>query len=102
MSENINNIAEVVAEVVEEVPEVKVKRAYRSKFHYMTEEEIKQHKAEMKRKNNLKYKENHYDKIKQAQKRYFDSEKGRDYQRDYKRKEALTKKEAKLQEALDV
>ena len=98
MSENINNIVEVV----EEVPEVKVKRAYRSKFHYMTEEEIKQHKAEMKRKNNLKYKENHYDKIKQAQKRYFDSEKGRDCQRDYKRKEALTKKEAKLQEALDV
>ena len=98
MSENINNIVEVV----EEVPEVKVKRAYRSKFHYMTEEEIKQHKAEMKRKNNLKYKENHYDKIKQAQKRYFSSEKGRDYQRDYKRKEVLNKKEAKLQEALNV
>jgi len=98
MSENINNIVEVV----EEVPEVKPKRAYRSKFHYMTEEEIKQHKAEMKRKNNLKYKENHYDKIKQAQKRYFSSEKGRDYQRDYKRKEALVKKEAKLQEVLEV
>ena len=98
MSENINNIVEVV----EEVPEVKVKRAYRSKFHYMTEEEIKQHKAEMKRKNNLKYKENHYDKIKEAQKRYFSSEKGRDYQRDYKRKEAILKKEAKLKEVLDV
>ena len=97
MSENTNNIEEVV-----EVVEVKPKRAYRSKFHYMSADEIKQHKAEMKRKNNLKYKENHYDKIKQAQKRYFDSEKGRDYQRGYKRKEALIKKEAKLQEALDV
>ena len=39
MSENINNI--------ENITEVKPKRAYRSKFHYMTEEEIKQHKAEM-------------------------------------------------------
>ena len=94
MSENINNI--------ENIAEVKPKRAYRSKFHYMTEEEIKEHKAEMKRKNNLKYKENHYDKIKQAQARYFNSEKGRDYMRDYKRKEVLAKKEAKLQEVLDV
>ena len=97
MSENINNIAEVV----EEVPEVKPKRACRSKFYYMSAEEVKQHKAEMKRKNNLKYKENHYDKIKEAQKRYFSSEK-RDYLRDYKRKEALIKKEAKLQEVLEV
>ena len=97
MSENTNNIEEVV-----EVAEVKQKRAYRSKFHYMSADEIKQHKAEMKRKNNLKYKENHYDKIKEAQKRYFSSEKGRDYQRDYKRKEVLAKKEAKLQEVLDV
>ena len=94
MSETINNIEEVV--------EVKAKRAYRSKFHYMTEEQIKQHKAELKRKNNLKYKENHYDKIKEAQKRYFDSEKGRDYMRDYKRKEAIKKIEAKLQETLNV
>ena len=97
MSENTNNIEEVA-----EVAEIKPKRAYRSKFHYMTDEEIKQHKAEMKRKNNQKYKENHYDKIKDAQKRYFNSEKGRDYMRDYKRKEVLNKKEAKLQEALDV
>ena len=94
MSKNINNI--------ENIAEVKPKRAYRSKFHYMTDEEIKDHKAELKRKNNLKYKENHYDKIKDAQKRYFSSEKGRDYQRYYKRKEALIKKEAKLQEVLDV
>ena len=91
MSEQINNIVEV-----------KPKRAYRSKFHYMTEEEIKQHKADLKKANNIKNKENHYDKIKQAQKRYFSSEKGRDYQRDYKRKEALIKKEAKLQEVLEV
>ena len=97
MSENTNNIEEVV-----EVPKVKPKRAYRSKFHYMSEEQIKEHKAEMKRKNNLKYKENHYDKIKEAQKRFFSSEKGRDYQRDYKRKEALIKKEAKLKEVVDV
>jgi hypothetical protein len=97
MSENTNNIEEVV-----EVPEVKPKRAYRSKFYYMTEEEVKAHKSEMKRKNNLKYKENHYDKIKEAQKRFFSSEKGRDYQRDYKRKEALIKKEAKLKEVVDV
>ena len=91
MSEQMNNIVEV-----------KPKRAYRSKFYYMTEEEIKQHKADQKKANNIKYKEKHYDKIKQAQKRYFSSEKGRDYQRDYKRKEALIKKEAKLQEVLEV
>ena len=51
--------------------EVRKKRAYRSKFHYMSVDEIKEHKAEMKRKNNIKYKENHYDKIREAQKRYF-------------------------------
>ena len=45
MSENTNNIEEIV-----EVVQVKQKRAYRSKFHYMTDEEIKAHKAEMKRK----------------------------------------------------
>ena len=91
MSEQINNIVEV-----------KPKRAYRSKFHYMSADDIKQHKADLKKANNIKYKENHYDKIKEAQKRYFSSEKGRDYQRDYKRKEALIKKEAKLQEVLEV
>ena len=100
MSKIIDNIVEVINDEdvveVDELEVVKVKRAYRSKFHYMTEEEIKTHKADMKRKNNLKYKENHYDKIKEAQKRFFSSEKGRDYQRDYKRKEVLMKKEAEL------
>ena len=91
MSEQMNNIVEV-----------KPKRAYRSKFYYMSADEIKQHKADQKKTNNMKYKEKHYDKIKEAQKRYFSSEKGRDYQRDYKRKEALIKKEAKLQEVLEV
>ena len=90
-------------EEVVEVAEVKPKRAYRSKFHYMTDEEVIAHKAKLKKANNLKYKENHYDKIKEAQKRYFSSEKGRDYMRDYKRKEALTKKESKpMQDVLDV
>lgn len=96
-----NNNIEAV-EVTELDVVTKPKRAYRSKFHYMTEEQIKQHKAELKRKNNLKYKENHYDKIKEAQKRYFDSEKGRDYMRDYKRKESIKKKEAKLGEVVNV
>ena len=107
MSKIIDNIVEVIND--EDVVEVdllevvKTKRAYRSKFHYMTAEEIKTHKADMKRKNNLKYKENHYDKIKEAQKRFFSSEKGRDYQRDYKRKEVLMKKEAELKlQVIDV
>ena len=106
MSKIIDNIVEVINdEDVVEVNEleVKAKRPYRSKFHYMTAEEIKTHKADMKRKNNLKYKENHYDKIKEAQKRFFSSEKGRDYQRDYKRKEVLMKKEAELKlQVIDV
>ena len=90
-------------EEVVEVAEVKPKRAYRSKFHYMSADEIKEHKAELKQKNNLKYKENHYDKIKQAQAKYFSSEKRRDYMRDYKRKEELIKKESKpMQDVLDV
>ena len=107
MSKIIDTIVEVIndEDVVEvnELEVVKVKRAYRSKFHYMTAEEIKTHKADMKRKNNLKYKENHYDKIKEAQKRFFSWEKGRDYQRDYKRKEVLMKKEAELKlQVIDV
>jgi hypothetical protein len=88
MSEKIDNVG--IEAVV-----AKPKRAYRSKFFYMTEEEIKEHKARLKKENNIKYKEKHYDKIKECQKRYFDSEKGRNYQRDYKRKEALLKKEQK-------
>ena len=91
----IENMKEL--EVVEE-PVVKEKRRYRSKFHDMTEEQIKQHKAEVKRKSNINYKLNHYDKIREVQKRYSSSEKGLNYRRDYKRKEALQKKEAKLEE----
>ena len=100
-------VLEVVEEVVEEIVEqteqlVKVKRRYRSKFHEMSEEDIKKHKAEIKKRSNLKYKENHYDKVRETQKRYTDSEKGLDYQRDYKRKQALIKKEAELQEVVNV
>ena len=95
----IENMKEL--EVVEE-PVVKEKRRYRSKFHDMTEEQIKQHKAEVKRKSNINYKLNHYDKIREVQKRYSSSEKGLNYQRDYKRKEALLKKEAKLEEPLNI
>ena len=91
---------EKVADVEE--PVVKPKRAYRSKFYYMSADEIKEHKANLRKASNLKYKENHYDKLKEAQKRFSSSEKGRDYQRDYKRKEAILKKEAKLKEVLDV
>ena len=98
----IENMQEL--EVIEEPeqPIVKEKRRYRSKFHEMTEEQIKQHKAEVKRKSNINYKLNHYDKIREVQKRYSSSEKGLNYQRDYKRKEALLKKEAKLEEPLDI
>ena len=95
----IENMKEL--EVVEE-PDVKAKRRYRSKFHGMSEEDIKQHKAEVKRKSNLKYRLNHYDKIREVQKKYSSSEKGLNYQRDYKRKEALLKKEAKLEEPLKI
>ena len=95
----IENMKEL--EVVEE-PVVKEKRRYRSKFHDMTEEQIKQHKAEVKRKSNINYKLNHYEKIREVQKRYSSSEKGLNYQRDYKRKEALLKKEAKLEEPLNI
>ena len=91
----IENMQEL--EVIEE-PVVKEKRRYRSKFHDMTEEQIKQHKAEVKRKSNINYKLNHYDKIREAQTRYFSSDKVRDYMRDWKRNEAKMKKEAKLQE----
>ena len=68
----------------------------------MSEEDIKKHKAEVKRKSNINYKLNHYDKIREVQKRYSSSEKGLNYQRDYKRKEALLKKEAKLEEPLNI
>ena len=95
----IENMQEL--EVIEE-PVVKEKRRYRSKFHDMTDEQIKQHKAEVKRKSNINYKLNHYDKIREVQKRYSSSEKGLNYQRDYKRKEALLKKEAKLEEPLNI
>ena len=95
----IENMQEL--EVIEE-PVVKEKRRYRSKFHDMTEEQIKQHKAEVKRKSNINYKLNHYEKIREVQKRYSSSEKGLNYQRDYKRKEALLKKEAKLEEPLNI
>ena len=95
----IENMKEL--EVVEE-PVVKEKRRYRSKFHGMSEEDIKKHKAEVKRKSNINYKLNHYDKIREVQKRYSSSEKGLNYQRDYKRKEALFKKEAKLEEPLNI
>ena len=98
----IENMQEL--EVIEEPeqPIVKEKRRYRSKFHDMTEEQIKQHKAEVKRKSNINYKLNHYEKIREVQKRYSSSEKGLNYQRDYKRKEALLKKEAKLEEPLNI
>ncbi len=95
----IENMQEL--EVVEE-PVVKEKRRYRSKFYEMSEEDIKKHKAEIKRKSNINYKLNHYDKIREVQKKYSSSEKGLNYQRDYKRKEALLKKEAKLQEPINV
>jgi hypothetical protein len=104
----INNLIENMTELEveepeqQEEPDVKAKRRYRSKFHDMTEEQIKQHKAEVKRKSNLKYRLNHYDKIREVQKKYSSSEKGLNYQRDYKRKEALLKKEAKLQEPLNI
>ena len=97
----IENMQELVVEEPEE-PVVKEKRRYRSKFHDMTEEQIKQHKAEVKRKSNINYKLNHYEKIREVQKRYSSSEKGLNYQRDYKRKEALLKKEAKLEEPLNI
>ena len=103
MSE-VENIVEAVEEIGAEVETVaKVKRGYRSKFFYMTAEEVKEHKQAKRALNNKKYKENHYDKIKEAQKRFFSSEKGRDYQRDYKRKEVLMKKEAELKlQVIDV
>ena len=101
----IDNLIENMKELeVEEQPEepqqpvVKEKRRYRSKFFYMNEEEIKAHKAETKRKCNVNYRLNHYDKIREAQTRYFSSDKGRDYMRDWKGNEAKMKKEAKLQE----
>ena len=97
----IENMQELVVEEPEE-PVVKEKRRYRSKFHDMTEEQIKQHKAEVKRKSNINYKLNHYEKIREVQKRYSSSEKGLNYQRDYKRKEAKMKREAKLTEELHV
>ncbi len=56
----IENMQEL--EVIEE-PVVKEKRRYRSKFHDMTEEQIKQHKAEVKRKSNINYKLNHYERL---------------------------------------
>ena len=101
----IDNLIENMQELEVKEPEppvVKEKRRYRSKFHDMTEEQIKQHKAEVKRKSNINYKLNHYDKIREVQKRYSSSEKGLDYQRDYKRKEAKMKREAKLTEELHV
>jgi len=93
----IENMQELEVKEPEE-PVVKEKRRYRSKFFYMNEEEIKAHKAETKRKCNVNYRLNHYDKIREAQTRYFSSDKGRDYMRDWKRNEAKMKKEAKLQE----
>ena len=101
----IDNLIENMQELEVKEPEqpvVKEKRRYRSKFHEMTEEQVKQHKAEVKRKSNINYKLNHYDKIREVQKRYSSSEKGLNYQRDYKRKEALLKKEAKLEEPLNI
>ena len=95
----IENMKEL--EVVEE-PVVKEKRRYRSNFHDMSEEDIKKHKAEVKRKSNINYKLNHYNKTREVQKRYSSSEKGLNYQRDCKRKEALQKKEAKLEEPLNI
>ena len=97
----IENMQELEVKEPEE-PVVKEKRRYRSKFHGMSEEDIKKHKAEVKRKSNINYKLNHYDKIREVQKRYSSSEKGLNYQRDYKRKEALQKKEAKLDEPLNI
>ena len=94
------NVLEVVEQPEQpEEPVVKEKRRYRSKFFYMSEDEIKAHKIETKRKCNVNYRLNHYDKIREAQIRYFSSDKGRDYMRDWKRNEAKMKKEAKLQES---
>ena len=56
----IENMQEL--EVIEE-PVVKEKRRYRSKFFYMTADEIKAHKAETKRKCKINYRLNQYDKI---------------------------------------
>lgn len=97
MSE-VENFVEAVEEVGAEVEAVaKVKRGYRSKFFYMTAEEVKEHKQAKRALNNKKYKENHYDKIREAQARYFAKESTKDYMRDYKRKEVQKKKEMQEQ-----
>ena len=55
----------ITVDDVKEVAEItdqneNTKRGYRSKYFYMTEEETKARRAQLKRDNNVKYKEKHY------------------------------------------
>ena len=97
----------ITVDDVKEVAEItdqneNTKRGYRSKYFYMTEEETKARRAQLKRENNVKYKEKHYNKIREAQSRYFAKDSTKEKMRGYYKKNK-TKKENEAQiEILDV
>ena len=99
----------ITVDDVKEVTEItdqnqNTKRGYRSKYFYMTEEETKARRAQLKRENNVKYKEKHYNKIREAQSRYFAKNSTKEMMRGYYEKNKTKKmKENEAQnEILDV
>ena len=99
----------ITVDDVKEVAEItdqneNTKRGYRSKYFYMTEEETKARRAQLKRENNIKYKEKHYNKIREAQSRYFAKDSTKEKMKVYYKQNKLNKqKENEVEnEILDV
>ena len=97
----------ITVDDVKEVTEItdqqeKTKRGYRSKYFYMTEEETKARRAQLKRENNLKYKEKHYNKIREAQSRYFAKDSTKEKMKGYYKKNKTKKENEAQKEILDV
>lgn len=97
----------ITVDDVKEVAEItdqneNTKRGYRSKYFYMTEEETKARRAQLKRENNIKYKEKHYNKIREAQTRYFAKDSTKEKMKGYYQKNKTKKENEAQNEILDV
>lgn len=97
----------ITVDDVKEVAEItdqneNTKRGYRSKYFYMTEEETKARRAQLKRENNIKYKEKHYNKIREAQTRYFAKDSTKEKMKGYYIKNKTKKENEAQNEILDV
>ena len=68
----------------------------------MTEEETKARRAQLKRENNIKYKEKHYNKIREAQTRYFAKDSTKEKMKGYYKKNKTKKENEAQNEILDV